>query len=94
MNELKNIYVDIHTGEWVVKKANDDDYKTTSLIATQNNPAYIWHVNHGMNTNTFVVQVYSDDLVVYPDNIQIINDNEVQISFNTAITGQANFMFF
>jgi hypothetical protein len=54
--------------------------------------ADVWVVPHLRNTTILGVQVYIDSVLVEPDNINILTNNVVEISFSEPLTGNANFL--
>lgn len=62
----------------------------TAFTHTQNTPAVEWNINHGMNTSSVVTQIYAGDgLMVIPDDIEIVDPDNVTVTFNTALSGKA-----
>lgn len=62
----------------------------TAYTHNQSAAAATWTVNHGMNTTSVQVQIFNAaNQVVIPDEIETLNPDEVQITFNTAIQGRA-----
>ncbi len=62
-------------------------YNASSASAT-------WNINHGKNSMFVIVQCLdSFGYVVLPDYIRIIDANNVEVGFNTTITGKAYLCF-
>lgn len=61
-----------------------------SVEHVQSSTSGLWTVAHNLNTTLPSVQVYGpDNRVVYPDDIEIISNNVVNITFNRPTTGRA-----
>jgi hypothetical protein len=62
----------------------------TVYTHAQESASMTWNVQHDLNTSSVNVQVYgSNNKVVIPDEIEIINPNQVQITFSDAMSGKA-----
>jgi hypothetical protein len=52
-----------------------------------------WYIRHNLNTTMPSVTIYgADSRVVYPDDIEVIDNNTVLVSFGTPITGRATIL--
>jgi hypothetical protein len=51
--------------------------------------ATTWSINHGLNTTTPIVQVYTGSRVMIPDSIRAVNANNLEITFAAATAGTA-----
>lgn len=61
-----------------------------SFEFVQSASANVWTITHNLGTTLPSVQVYgADNKVVYPDDIEIISNNVVNVSFNRPQTGRA-----
>jgi len=57
---------------------------------TQPSPATVWVVNHNLNAATPVVQIYDQsDKMVFPNEIEIISNTQLRISFAAQQSGRA-----
>jgi len=62
----------------------------TAYTHVQNSAGTTWNVSHGLNTTSINVQVYDNfSKSILPDDIEIIDPNNVTITFAGAITGRA-----
>lgn len=62
----------------------------TSYTHLQSTGAYSWSVNHQLNTTSVNVQVYDENAsMVIPSSIDIIDPDNVTITFSTAAAGRA-----
>lgn len=62
----------------------------TAFTFNQASEALVWNVNHGLNTTSVQVQVFdSAARVIIPDDVHIVDPNNVQITFNTLFAGKA-----
>lgn len=52
-----------------------------------------WLITHGFGTRKFVVQCYDGNNQMFPDMIQIIDENNISITFSDLATGSANLVF-
>lgn len=56
----------------------------------QSSSSSVWTIDHNLNTTLPSVQVYGADYrVVFPDDIQIVSNNQVKVKFTRPITGRA-----
>jgi hypothetical protein len=61
----------------------------------QNIPTSTWNILHSKNSHNPTVTVFgTDGITVIPDRIQIVNNNEMVLYFNTAQAGRAVCIFF
>lgn len=57
---------------------------------TQNTPSNSWAINHGLNTTLPMVQVYDNNQnQLLPDNIEVVDNNNVLVTFGSAVAGRA-----
>jgi len=73
---------------------NDANYITendvTLNVFTQTTPTSAWNINHNFGTKYIIVQVYKDDdTQVYPETIELVDNNNVSITFDTDVSGYA-----
>jgi len=73
---------------------NDANYVTIDdvflNVFTQSTPASAWNINHNFNSKYVLVQVYKDDdIQIYPQTIELLDNNNLRIEFNESITGYA-----
>jgi hypothetical protein len=61
-----------------------------TYIHTELSPAAVWNISHNLNYNAVMVQCYDgSDELIYPKSIQIIDGNNVVITWETATEGHA-----
>ena len=73
---------------------NDADFITESEVAlnifTQSTPASAWNINHDFGTKYVLVQVYNNaDTLITPEKVELVDNNNLSIEFNEAISGYA-----
>ena len=73
---------------------NDSDFITESEVAlnvfTQTTPASAWSINHNFGSKYVLVQIYKDDdTLIAPEKVELIDNNNLSIQFNEAISGYA-----
>jgi hypothetical protein len=57
-------------------------------------PALVWTVQHNLNSEEVIVQVFDENkFVIIPDSIQIFDLNTVVITFNTVQPGVVRVLF-
>lgn len=65
-----------------------------TYIHNQTSASTTWTVTHNLNTTIPLVQVYGTDNKVFtPDEITIVNNNQVTITVGTAVAGRAVVMY-
>lgn len=86
-NQILYICIEIDSGTpvWVPLTNEIESYEFV-----QSASASTWNVNHNLNTSLPSVQVYgADNKVLFPDDIEIIDNNNVQLTFGQLLTGRA-----
>lgn len=64
-------------------------------VHSQPSASTLWTINHGLGTDKVVAQVYdSVDDQVFPNNITILDSNNVQIDYLVAQAGRAHLLLF
>jgi len=62
----------------------------TAFTFNQASESQTWNIMHGMNTTSVQAQVYDTNGLGYiPDSITVVDPNNVTITFNSAMAGQA-----
>jgi hypothetical protein len=65
-----------------------------TFVLRQTTPSATWTVTHNLNTVNPLVQVYGTDLkMVIPDNITVVDNNTVLVTFGYPIAGRCVAMF-
>lgn len=66
-------------------------HEINTHIHVENSPQWTWNIQHGLNLGTPLVQVYDQESnsMVIPNAIDVIDADNVQVTFNTAIAGRA-----
>lgn len=68
--------------------------RRADLIFDQATPASTWNIEHNMNTYFLLVQVYDDCRNhIFPQEIYIVDADNVQIEFDEPIVGTAHFIY-
>jgi len=73
----------------------DDEQK--HILPFQYNQYYpdtTWIINHSLGTINFTYQVYVNNIVVTPIDVNIVDENIITIEFTNACIGFVNFMFY
>jgi hypothetical protein len=86
-NKIVYICVDLGGGTpvWVPLTREIETY-----IHTQSSPASTWNIEHNLNAGTVNVQVYNtSDQMVIPNEITIVDNNNININFGTSTAGRA-----
>lgn len=96
MQNLVPVYMDITTGEYVLKTEVENLSGTTFGVQfVQTTPSTTWTIAHGKYTNKFVPQIFDENMfAIVPDEIRIIDINTVEITFVEPQTGLANLIMF
>ena len=97
MANLVPLFIDKDTGDIVSSghgnsgsSSNSDGYEYLQAI-----PLDTWVVTHNKNNDKLLVQVYDDnEIFILPNEIKIVDNNTVKISFNTPMTGIVKIAFF
>lgn len=62
----------------------------TTHTANITTPATTWSLTHGLNTSSPIVQIYDESQrIVIPDDVIIIDSNNVEVKFTKLMTGMA-----
>jgi hypothetical protein len=73
---------------WVPMGAKHDTYVHDQTISGS-----IWSIEHNLNSMTPLVQVYTNDpVMVIPQSIFVVDENNIQISIGTTMVGKAVIM--
>ena len=93
MKKHSQIYVDMDTGQWIVGESNIIT-SITSMVATQSTPSTTWNIPHNKGTNKVIVQVKINNENVIPDEVKIVDDDNIIVTFVNETTGTVNLLFF
>lgn len=64
-------------------------------IHTQDAAASTWTIEHNGGTKNVLVQFYDDtDYQFFADNVRLVDDNSLQVTFSQPMTGKATLIFF
>lgn len=67
----------------------DDIPDITGYIHTQSVSSDTWNVNHGLNDSNPIIAVYSpDDTLVEPQDVSIVDENNLTVSFGKNVIGK------
>jgi surface protein len=87
------IYIDLVTGqEFYTDRVIQDGMAQFHCV--QSTPSYVWVLNHGQNTNKFVITVVSDGQKIYPASIVVNDINTITITFTNPTMGEVFLMLF
>jgi hypothetical protein len=85
----RRLWIYMGLGVWAEYKPN------TSFCANQADPADTWHIAHGMNSRNFNYAVFdSTGLQVFPNECQIVDNNNLMLSFLMPISGSVTITFY
>lgn len=61
----------------------------TVAVATET-----WSINHGLNSEDVIIQAYDENkFVIIPNSIQIVDSNNIELTFSSAQAGVARIVF-
>jgi hypothetical protein len=86
-----NLYIQTRTptgSVWVpaVSSVAGGDYGATRTFTQTGS---VWSLNHNLNTTSPIVQVYSGSSVIIPVSIDIVNANNITVTFSQTSSGTA-----
>jgi len=68
-------------------------YRAWGYEHTQGIAADIWLIEHNLETDRVIVQIFDDlNAVIWPDDITVLDENMIQITFTEEIAGRASVM--
>ena len=94
---LVPLFIDKFTGILVASKNNNGNGNgnNTGFEHIQNVPIFTWNIQHNFNNKKLICQIYdNNDRMIIPDEIQIVDDNTVQVTFTFQQAGSAKIVFF
>ena len=63
---------------------------SSGYIHTQSTVSSEWYITHNLKSEDLIVQTYNNSgYKIEPDNIQIVDENTIKITFNPSTTGKA-----
>lgn len=63
-------------------------------ILTVASPLQVWNIPHALASEEVIVQVFDENkFVIIPDSIQIVDANNIQLTFGTPQAGKARVIF-
>lgn len=100
MSNLVPLYIDKNTGSII---GTFDPSITPSPVQArvfgfqhiQTTASDFWVITHNKSTTAFTYQIFTDDMEpVLPDDVEIMNQNQIKIKFTAPMTGTANLILF
>lgn len=100
MFNLVPLYIDKNTGSII---GTLDPSLTPSPVQArvfgfqhiQNTPSNQWIIQHNKSTTAFTYQIFTDNLEpVLPEDVEIVNQNQIKIIFTAPMTGIVNLILF
>lgn len=100
---LVPLFLDKTSGDIVAAKnsnnANNPNNPTNPTLSgyehKQLSPLTLWAIVHNGDTKRLICQIYDEnEKLVYPDEVEIIDENVIAVSFNVAQAGSAKIVFF
>lgn len=94
MNKIVYICVEIVSGLPVWVPLTKEVDTATMTVATED-AATLWEFTHNLNTNSPLIQIYdtATNRAIFPDHIQVVDSNRVNLAFTEAQSGTAVAMF-
>lgn len=93
-SQYKPVFLNLENGTLVYSTKNPFDY-TTTVSYTQTVPYNEWSVSHGMNSTKFIIKILNNENnEIYPDKVNIIDLDNILITFTENLTGTAILHFF
>ena len=63
-------------------------------VLTVTQPTETWELAHNLNSKDVIIQAFDPDgFVIIPDTMQVVDENNVRITFNSALLGVARIIF-
>jgi len=96
---LVPLYIDKVSGDIVASKnpnsGNPGNPHNSGYEHIQLTPIVTWVIPHNADSKRLICQIYDDgDMFILPDDIQIVDENLVIVSFGVAMAGSAKIVFF
>lgn len=95
---LVPLYIDKVSGDIIASKNSNNNPGNPNLNGyehVQLTPLSTWIIPHNNNTKRLICQVYdNNDIYILPDDIQIVDENLVIVSFGSIMSGSAKIVFF
>lgn len=90
--KLQPLFYDFISNEYVSKKVTESG--VCAFQFEQSGASSRWFINHQRNFLLFKVNVFSNDEMIIPDKIRLIDENNIVLDFHSAIEGVANFVYY
>ena len=82
------------TGVYVTDHGIGGDNIVRKAIYSVNSASAVWTIAHNLGSENVIIQAFDNDkFVIIPNTIQIVSNNVVELTFNTALTGVARVIF-
>lgn len=95
MANLIPLNLDKDTGEIVARGGIPPGRVGTGYLYEQLVPAATWTIPHNGNSDRVLVQIYDETgEFTLPNEILILDINNIEVNFNTPMVGTAHIMFF
>jgi len=95
---LVPLFLDKDSGDLIATKSQNNgngNGNNGRFEHLQTAPALVWNVTHALDTKRLLVQIYDlNDIQIYPDEVKLLTDDIVRVTFNTAQAGSAKIVFF
>jgi len=95
---LVPLFLDKDSGDIVATKRNNPGGGSGNRGGyehLQATPSLVWLIPHNLTTKRLIVQVYdTTDAQVYADEVKLLDDDTVRITFNAPQAGSAKIVFF
>ena len=92
--QILGLVAGVLRGVYVTDPGIGGDTIVRKAILTQSTPSLTWTVTHNLGSENVIVQAFDENkFVIIPNTIQIVNNNTVSLTWNTAQVGVARVIF-
>lgn len=94
---LVALYLDKTSGDIVATKRNNsgNSGNTSGFEHIQATPLLTWFIVHNSGTKRLICQIYDEnDLLLFADEVQILDEDTIVVSFGAEQAGSAKIVFF
>ena len=100
MDNLIPLFLDKNSGNWVAKEVDaagipNPFFDIMGFVFVATDSSKVWNIEHNGNSTNIFTQIYTNvGENILPDSINIIDQNNIRINFNTAQNGKAILLIF
>lgn len=98
-SNLTNVFFDKETGEFILRDISIDTgaFNLVGVVHLQPVASTLWTIVHNLGSENIsgvhVIEGSTNDQV-FPDNVEVIDINTIEISFTEAMSGKATLVLF